>query len=175
MKTPPRNYQCPLRLHGWHLDETLENLGVGPLSRKVGIRKLICSFLDVSLGHPLCQKPVRLLSGTTSVLLDSMDDTLENPGVGPLSRKVEIWKLINSFLDGWHLDDTLENLGVGALFRKVEIRKLICSFLDVSLGHPLRQKPQRLLSGTLSILLDYKDDTWRTLWRTQELDHFLGW
>jgi hypothetical protein len=37
--------------------------------------------VDVSLGHPLCQKPPRLLSGTSSVLLDSLDDFLQNPGV----------------------------------------------------------------------------------------------
>ena len=52
-----------------------------------------------SLGHPLHPKPLWFLSGTTSVFLHSMDDTLKNPGVGPLSRKVEIWKLICSFLD----------------------------------------------------------------------------
>jgi hypothetical protein len=51
---------------------------------------LIRSFLDVSLGHPLCQKPPRLLSGTSSVLLDSLDDALENPGVRPLTMKVEM-------------------------------------------------------------------------------------
>jgi hypothetical protein len=31
-----------------------------------------------------------LLSGTTSVLLESLDDALENPGVRPLPRKIEI-------------------------------------------------------------------------------------
>jgi hypothetical protein len=35
------------------------------------------------------KKTPRLLSGTTSILLDSLFDALENPGVGPLSRKVE--------------------------------------------------------------------------------------
>ena len=111
---------------------------------RVEIWKFIGSFLDVYLGHPPCQKPPRLLSGTTSVLLDSMRI---------------IWR----------------HIGDGALPRKVEIGKLRCSFLDVSLGHPLCQKLLRLLSGTSSIHLDSKDDTWRTLWRTQDLDHFLGW
>ena len=67
-KTPLRNRQCPLRLQGWHLGDALENTGVGRLSWMVESWKLICSFLDVSLGHLLCQKPPRLLSGTTSVL-----------------------------------------------------------------------------------------------------------
>jgi hypothetical protein len=53
-------------------------------------RKLIRSFLDVPLGHPVCQKPPRLLSGTSSILLVSLDGALENKGVSPLSMKVEI-------------------------------------------------------------------------------------
>jgi hypothetical protein len=48
---------------------------------------LICSFLDVSLGHPLCQKPPRLISGTTSILLDSRDDALNNPAVKKMKKK----------------------------------------------------------------------------------------
>ena len=32
-KTPLRNHKRPHRLHGWHLDDALENPGVGPLSR----------------------------------------------------------------------------------------------------------------------------------------------
>ena len=75
-KTPLRNHQRPFRLHGWHFDDVLENPGVGPLSRWEDIWKLICSFLNVSLRHLSCQKPPRLLSGTTRVLLDSMEDTL---------------------------------------------------------------------------------------------------
>jgi hypothetical protein len=51
---------------------------------------MIQTFVDVYHGYSLCQKPSRLLSGTTSILLDSLNDTLENPGVGPLPRKVEI-------------------------------------------------------------------------------------
>ena len=141
IKIPHRNHQHPLRLHGWHLDDALENQGVGPISRKEEIWKLICSLLDVFLAHPICQKPPRLLSGTISVLLDSMDDALENPGVGLISRKEDIWKLI-------------------------------CRLLDISLGHPLCQKPLRLNSGTTSVLSDSMDDTWMTLWRTQELDLF---
>ena len=109
------------------LDDALENPRVWPLSRRVEIWKLIDGFLDVSLGHPLCQKPPTIFSGTSSVLLNSLDDALENPGVSPLSMKVEMWKLIHSFL-------------------------------DVSLGHPLCQKPPRLLSGTSSVLLDSLDD-----------------
>jgi hypothetical protein len=38
----------------------------------------------------IMSKPLRLLSETTSVLLDSMDDALENPGVRPIPGKVEI-------------------------------------------------------------------------------------
>ena len=72
------------------LDDALENPGVRPLSRKVEIVKLIQTFRDVYYGYPLCQKSPRLLPGTTSVILDSLDDALENPGVRPLSRKVEI-------------------------------------------------------------------------------------
>jgi hypothetical protein len=36
------------------------------------------------------QKPTRLLSETSSVLLDSLDDALENPAVRQLSMKVDI-------------------------------------------------------------------------------------
>ena len=89
-KTPLRNPQRPLRLQGWHLDDALENPGVGQLSMKVEIWKLICSFIDIYKRHPLYQKPPRLLSGTSSVLLDSLDEALENPAVRPLSRKVEL-------------------------------------------------------------------------------------
>jgi hypothetical protein len=35
----------------------------------------ISSKRALFLGNPLCQKPPRLLSGTTSFLLDSLDDT----------------------------------------------------------------------------------------------------
>jgi len=138
-----RNLQRPLRLQGWHLDDALENPGVGRLSRRVETWKLICSFLDVYFRHPQSQRPPRLLSGTSSILLDSM---------------MTLWR---------HIWD-------GALPRKVEIWKLICSFLDVFLRHPLDQKLPKILSGTTSILLDSKDDTWMTLWRTQELEHFPG-
>ena len=34
-KTPLRNHQRPLRLQGWHLDDALENPGVGALLRQV--------------------------------------------------------------------------------------------------------------------------------------------
>jgi hypothetical protein len=47
-------------------------------------------FLDLYYGYSLTQKPSRVLSGTTSVLLDLLDDALENPGVRTLPRKVEI-------------------------------------------------------------------------------------
>ena len=70
-KTPLRSLQSPLR----HLDGALENTGVWPLSRRAETWKLICSFLEVSLRHPPCQKPPRLLSGASTVLLDSKDDT----------------------------------------------------------------------------------------------------
>ena len=60
---------------------------------------MICSFLDLSLGHPLCQKQQRLLSGTSSVLLDSMMMLWRHIGDGAFPRKVEIRKLICSFLD----------------------------------------------------------------------------
>ena len=97
-KTPLRNLQCPHRLQGWYLDDVLENPGVGPLSKRVETWKLICSFLDVSLGHPPSQKPPRLLSGTSSVLLDSMMTLWRHIGDGALPRQVQIWKLICSFL-----------------------------------------------------------------------------
>ena len=44
------------------------------------------------------KKTPRLLSGTTSAILDSMDEALKKPGVGPLS-----------WMDGWNvsLGDTL--------------------------------------------------------------------
>ena len=86
----------------------------------------------------------RLLSGTTNALLDSMMTHLRHIGDGALPRKVEIWKLVYSFL-------------------------------DVFLEHPVCQIPQSLLSETSSVLLDSKDETWRKLGRSQELDHFLGW
>jgi hypothetical protein len=44
-------------------------------------------------------KTTRFLSGTTSVLFASWNDSMENPGVRPFSKKVEIRKLIRSFLD----------------------------------------------------------------------------
>jgi hypothetical protein len=49
----------------------MDNPRVRPLSRKVEIGKLIDDFLGVNYGYLSCQKPSRLLSGTTSVLLDS--------------------------------------------------------------------------------------------------------
>jgi hypothetical protein len=104
---------------------------------------LIHTFLDVYYGYSLCQKPPRLLSRTSSVLLDSLDDTLEIPEVRPLPSKVEIWKLIHTFLDVYYvyslcqkpprllsgtssvlldsLDDAPENPGVRPLPRKVYI------------------------------------------------------
>jgi hypothetical protein len=53
------------------------HVGDGALPRQIEIWKLICSFLDVFVWHPLCQKPLRLLWGTPSVLLDSMMTLLE--------------------------------------------------------------------------------------------------
>jgi hypothetical protein len=61
----------------------MENPRVRPLPRKVEISKLIHDFLGVNHGYSLHQKPSRLLSGTTSVPLDSLNDALENPGVRP--------------------------------------------------------------------------------------------
>jgi hypothetical protein len=59
--------------------DTVENPGVRPLPRK--------TFLDVYYGYiHYVKKPLRLLLETTSVLLDSLDGTLENTGVRPLSR-----------------------------------------------------------------------------------------
>jgi hypothetical protein len=72
------------------LDDSLENPGVRPFSKNVEIRQLIRSFLDVYKEHPLYQKPSRLLSGTTSVHLESLGDALENLEVKILSRKVEM-------------------------------------------------------------------------------------
>jgi hypothetical protein len=88
---------------------------------------LICSFLDVSLRHPLCQKLSKILSGTTSVLLDSKDDTL-----------MMLWR-------------TQEFDHFPGRKRS---KKFICSFLNVSLRYSVCQKPPRLLSGTPSILID---------------------
>ena len=48
-KTPLRNHQHLLRIQGWHLDDTLEKLGLGPLSRSVKFWKLMCSFLGTSI------------------------------------------------------------------------------------------------------------------------------
>jgi hypothetical protein len=45
---------------------------------------LIQTFLDVYYAYPLPQKSPRLLPGTTSILLDSLDDALENQGIRPL-------------------------------------------------------------------------------------------
>ena len=103
----------PLSLHGRHRAEKRSNAQVllihlqfnyfstivGRLSGRVETWKLICSFLDVSLGHPPCQTPPRLLSGTSSILLDSMMTLWRHIGDGALPRKVETWKLICSFLD----------------------------------------------------------------------------
>jgi hypothetical protein len=63
---------------------------------------LIQTFFDVYYGYASCQTPLRLLLGTTSVLLDSLDDALENTGIMPLPRKVEIRKLIHTFLDVYY-------------------------------------------------------------------------
>jgi hypothetical protein len=84
------------------LDDALENPGVIPLPRKVEIWKLKHTLLDVYYGYSFSQQPSRLLSGTTCVLLLSLNDALENPGVRRLSRKVEIWKLIHTFLDVYY-------------------------------------------------------------------------
>ena len=65
-KIPLRNLQHPLRLQGWHLDDALEDPGIGQL-----FWKLICSLLDASVGHPVCQKAPRILLGSNSFLLDS--------------------------------------------------------------------------------------------------------
>jgi hypothetical protein len=70
---------------------------------------LIQTFLDVYYGYPLCQKPPRLLTRTTSILLDSLDDALENLLSGTTSVLLE------------SLDDALENPRVRPLPRKVEI------------------------------------------------------
>ena len=75
------------------------HIGDGALPRKVETWKLICSFLDVSLRHPPSQKPLRLLSGTSSVLLDFMMKLWRHIGDDALPRQVEIWKLICSFLE----------------------------------------------------------------------------
>ena len=156
--TPPlrgiKAIYLPWRAPKISSNNAVDKTGVGRVSRKVDIWKLIRSFLDVSLGHPLCPTPPRLRSGTSSVLLDSLDDALENPGVWPLSRRVEIWNFIRSFLNislgrplcskpprllsGTSsvlldsLDDALENPGVWPLSRRVEMWKLTRSFLYVS-------------------------------------------
>ena len=75
------------------------HIGDGALPKKVEILKLICSFLNVSFGNPSCQKPPRVLSGTSSVLLDSMMTLWRHIGDGSLLGKVELCKLICSFLD----------------------------------------------------------------------------
>ena len=152
------------------------HMGDGALPRQAEIWKLICSFLDVSLRHPPCQKPPRLLSGTSSVLLDSMMMLWRHIGYGALPKREEIWKLICSSLDVslGHpssqkptgllsgtiivlLDSMMtlwRHIGDGALPRHVEIWKFVRSFLDISLRHPPCQKPPRLLSWTSSVLLD---------------------
>ena len=128
----------------------LRHLGDGALPRQVEIWKLKCSFPDVSLSHPPCQKRSRLLSGTSSVLLDSMMTLWRHLGYRALPRQVEIWKLIFSFPDvslrhppfqkpsrllsgtsSVLLDSMMtlwRHLGDGALPRQVEIWKLIFSF-----------------------------------------------
>ena len=183
-KTPPRNCQNPLRLQRWHLVDTLENPGVGILFWRVETWTLICSFLDVYLGHPPCQKPQRLLSGITSVLLDFKMTLWRHIWDEALSRRVRTWKFICSFLDVGHppcqkpprlisgtssilLDFKMtlwRHIGDGAHPRKVEIWKLICSFLDESLGHSSCQKLPRLLSGTTSVVLDSMLMLWRHIW-----------
>ena len=111
------------------------HLGDGVLSRMVETWNLIYSFIDVLFVHPPCQKQPRLLSGTTSVLLDSTMMIWRHIGNGAFPGQVEIFKFICSFLDvilerstiskttktplrifqrplrfqGWHLDDSLEN------------------------------------------------------------------
>ena len=134
-------------------------------SRRVGTRKFICSFLDVFFWYPASQKTPRLLSGTSSVLLDSMMMLWRHIGDGALLRQVEIWKLICSFLEvslrhppcqkpprllsgtSSVLKDSKDDTwpGVGSLSRRVETWKLICSLIDVSLSYPPWQKPPRLL------------------------------
>jgi hypothetical protein len=56
---------------------------------------LIRSFLDVYYGYSLCQKPPRLLSGTFSVLLDSLDDALErkNEKKGKKEKRKKVKKV----------------------------------------------------------------------------------
>ena len=64
-------------------------------------------------------------------------------------------------LPGRQLEDTLEKQRVGTLSRNAEIWKFIHSFLDVSFRHQTCQEPPRLLSGTFSVLLDFKMMLWR--------------
>ena len=149
------------------LDDVLENPGVWPLSMRIEIWKFICSFLDVSLGHPLCSKPPRLLSGTSSVLLDSLDDALENPGVWPLSMRIEIWKFIRSFLDvslGHPLcpsfslslrNDILYITGGNHGKRSCELRDSFMKNPNLILLHSTRRtlnivKPPDIIKGTIS-------------------------
>ena len=98
-KTPLRNLQRPPRLQRWHLEDALDFPQVGPLFRRKDIWILISSFLDVYLGHPVCQTPPRDLSGNNIVLLDSMMTLRRHIGEGALPRKVEIWKLMCNFPD----------------------------------------------------------------------------
>ena len=141
------------------------HMGDGALPRQAEIWKLICSFLDVSLRHPPCQKPSRLLSGTSSVLLDSMMTLWRHIGDGALPRQVEIWKLICSFLDvslrhlpcqkpprllsgtsNVLLDSMMtlwRHIGDGALPRKVKIWTPVRNFQRLQLHDDALEKHRR--------------------------------
>ena len=73
----------------------------GTLSRRKETWKLICSCLDVSFGHPPCQNRLRLLSGTPSVLLDSMMTIWRHIGQEAIPRQLEPWKLIQTFVEAF--------------------------------------------------------------------------
>ena len=66
-----------------------KHIGDGALPRQVESSKSIHSFLDVYKEPPICQIPPRLLSGTSSILLDSKMTVWRHIGDGALPRQVE--------------------------------------------------------------------------------------
>jgi hypothetical protein len=59
-------------------------------------------------------------SGTTNILLDSLDDALENPGVRPLSREADILKLIHTFFDVYYVKNHQDSSQEPSILRRSE-------------------------------------------------------
>ena len=87
--TPLRNLQHPWRLQGRHLEDTLENQRVGPLSRNAEIWKLICRNFQCPWW---CSTEPSQNNSELWIVTQ-----IQHTGVGRLSTRVETQKLMYSW------------------------------------------------------------------------------